>query len=254
VQKCILPLIVISLGALLSAGCATKTYVKNSVDPVSNKLDQVAAKTDQQGQTIDQTRHSLDETKENLEKDETQLSAANERAISADNRAGQALDSAGQANQKADRLNSSLSDLKNVVSNLDDYKQIAETTVNFAFDSDRLTPDAQQMLDQLTINQGQYKRFFISVEGFTDHTGSSAYNDALSRRRADAVVKYLVEKHDIPVYRIQTVGLGKDKPLDEARTRAAHAKNRRVTVTLFSADQNVAQNRANSDQATGVQQ
>ena len=53
-----------------------------------------------------------------------------------------------------------------------------------------------------------YKRYFIAVEGFTDQIGSEAYNKALSRRRADAVVAYLVSQHDIPVYRIQMVGLG----------------------------------------------
>jgi len=66
-----------------------------------------------------------------------------------------------------------------------------------------------------------YKRFLVAVEGFTDQTGSDAYNAALSRRRADAVVAYLVSQHDIPVYRIQTIALGKDKPVDDARTRAA---------------------------------
>jgi hypothetical protein len=46
-----------------------------------------------------------------------------------------------------------------------------------------------------------------------------------------------VSKHDIPVYRLQMIGLGKDKPVDEARTREARAKNRRVEVKVFSADQ-----------------
>jgi len=40
------------------------------------------------------------------------------------------------------------------------------------------------------------------------------------------------------------VGLGKQKPVEDTRTRAAHAKNRRVEVTLYSADQNLAQNGA----------
>ncbi len=40
----------------------------------------------------------------------------------------------------------------------------------------------------------------------------------------------------MPVYRIQIVGLGKDKPVDEGKNRAAREKNRRVEVTVFSAD------------------
>ena len=81
------------------------------------------------------------------------------------------------------------------------------------------------------------KRFFIAVEGYTDSTGSKQYNEELSRKRADAVVNYLVAKHDIPIYRIHMIGLGEDKPADEGKNRAARAKNRRVEVKVFSADQ-----------------
>ena len=81
------------------------------------------------------------------------------------------------------------------------------------------------------------KRFFIAVEGYTDSTGSRQYNEELSRKRADAVVNYLVAKHDIPIYRIHMIGLGKEKPAEEGRNRAARAKNRRVEVKVFSADQ-----------------
>ena len=81
------------------------------------------------------------------------------------------------------------------------------------------------------------KRFFVAVEGYTDATGSRQYNEELSRKRADAVVNYLVAKHDIPIYRIHMIGLGEDKPVDEGKDRAARAKNRRVEVKVFSADQ-----------------
>jgi len=77
----------------------------------------------------------------------------------------------------------------------------------------------------------------IAVEGYTDATGSKAYNDALSRRRAEHVQGYLVAKHDIPLYRIHIIGLGQEKPVDEARNRAARAKNRRVEVKVFNVDQ-----------------
>jgi outer membrane protein OmpA-like peptidoglycan-associated protein len=100
-----------------------------------------------------------------------------------------------------------------------------------------LTPETRQDLDKLAQDVQSDKRFFISVEGYTDKTGSVAYNEALSRKRADAVVEYLVAKHDIPIYRIHMIGLGEEKPVDEARNRDARAKNRRVEVKVFSADQ-----------------
>ena len=72
------------------------------------------------------------------------------------------------------------------------------------------------------------------MEGYTDKTGSKEYNEELSKRRADAVVEYLVAKHDIPIYRIHMIGLGEEKPVDDAHNRAARAKNRRVEVKVFS--------------------
>lgn len=230
------------MGALAVTGCATKKYVRQTVDPVSGKLDQVAAKTDQQGQTLDQTRASLNDTRSTLEKDETQLNATNERAVAADQRAGDALNKANDASTRADAANQGVQQLNEALGNLDAYKQVAQTTVNFRFNSDKLDSEAKMALDQMVANQGQYKRYYIAVEGFTDRVGSADYNEALSRRRADAVMEYLVAEHDVPVYRIQMVGLGKNKPVDEGHTRAANARNRRVEVTLFSADQNLALN------------
>ncbi len=253
-----IPIVLIMLsglfGVVLTSGCATKTYVRKQVDPVSGKLDQVATKSDQQGQSLDQTKQSLDQTKQSLdqtrstlEEDETKLSATNERAVSAGNRADDASRKADQANQGVSDLRSALA---NTVANLDDYKQVAETTVNFKFNSDKLAPDAKMALDQMVADQNHYKRFFVAVEGFTDKIGSADYNAALSRRRADAVVEYLVAQHDIPIYRIHMVGLGEQKPIEDARNRAANAKNRRVEVTLFSADQSLALN-SGAQPATG---
>ena len=127
--------------------------------------------------------------------------------------------------------------LRNVISNIDDYKLQTTTTVPFKFNSHVLSDDAKQELDKLVSDVKNDKRFFIAVEGYTDSTGSRQYNEELSRRRADAVVNYLVAKHDVPIYRIHMVGLGKDKPADEGRTREARAKTRRVEVKVFTADQ-----------------
>lgn len=237
--------------ALLGGGCATKKYVRQTVDPVSGKLDTVAQTTDQQGKTIAQHGEAIDKTRKDLEADETVLNATKERATSADARAGEALNKAGdamgradQANSKADQVGRDLGDLRSTVANLDDYKQVGTATLNFKFDSDKLSDDGKAQLDQMVANQSQYKRYFVAVEGFTDQTGSSEYNNALSRRRADAVVQYLVAKHDIPIYRIHMVGMGKTKLADDAKGRAARAKNRRVEVMLYSADQGaVATNR-----------
>lgn len=247
------PLTLVMMGALLGGGCATKKYVRNTVSPVQGKLDQVAQQTNQNGEKINQTNQNLDQTKTQVQKTQTDLSATNERVVAVDSKAGQAMSRADQANQAAEKVGHDLGDLRSQVANLDDYKPMGTTTVLFKFNSDKLSSDAKQQLDQMVTSGNQYKRFFIAVEGFTDRTGSNDYNQALSRRRADAVVQYLVAQHNIPIYRIHNVGLGELKPVDEARNREARAKNRRVEVTFFSADQG-AMAMSNSAGSTGSAQ
>jgi outer membrane protein OmpA-like peptidoglycan-associated protein len=231
--------------ALAFSGCATKKYVANTTAPIKGQVDQVDAKVNQQGQQLDQQKQAI-------ENQSTGLSATNERAVSADQRAGDALNRADQAGQKADTANTKaetantksdsnshdIGELREVVANIDDYKPVKEAALPFGFDKDILTPEAKQMLDNLVVDKATLKHFFVAVEGFTDKSGSSEYNAALSRRRADRVVQYLVAQHDIPIYRIHMVGLGAQKLADESRTRAANAKNRRVEVTIYSTDQN----------------
>lgn len=227
-------------GAMLAGGCATKKYVRNTTAPIQAKVDQVGEQTTKQGQDIQETRNTVKQVDEHAQ---AGISAAQERAATADTHAGEAMAKANQAQQFATQVqtqaNDAINGLRTVISNLDDYKMQKEVTVPFKFDKYILTPDAKQELDTLGSGVKDMKRYFIAVEGFTDKTGSSQYNDGLSRRRADAVVQYLVVKYDIPVYRIHMIGLGSQKPVDEARGRAARAKNRRVEVRLFSADQNM---------------
>jgi outer membrane protein OmpA-like peptidoglycan-associated protein len=55
-----------------------------------------------------------------------------------------------------------------------------------------------------------------------------------------------VAQHNVPVYRIQIVGLGKDKPINDQKTRDDREKNRRVEVTIFNADATQAAARTSS--------
>jgi len=228
-------------GALLAGGCASKKYVRNTTAPIQAKVDQVGEQTTQNSGQIQDTRTQVKQVDERAQ---SGISAAQERAATADQHAGDAMNRATTADQKAttagqnaDKALEGVSSLRTVVANLDDYKLQTTTTVPFKFNGYVLNNEAKEDLDKLVENVKTDKRFFIAVEGYTDSTGSRQYNEELSRKRADAVVNYLVAKHDIPIYRIHMIGLGKEKPADEGRNRAARAKNRRVEVKVFSADQ-----------------
>jgi outer membrane protein OmpA-like peptidoglycan-associated protein len=228
-------------GSLLAGGCATKKYVQNTTAPIQAKVDQVGEQTGRNGQQIEDTRSQV---KQVDEKAQTGISAAQERAGAADQHAtladqhaGDAQKGADQANRLGEKNSQELTGLRNVVANIDDYKLQTTVAVPFGFNKYELSADAKTELDTVAGEVKSGKRFFIAVEGYTDSTGSKAYNEGLSRRRADKVVAYLVAKHDIPIFRIHMIGLGQEKPVDEARNREARAKNRRVEVKVFNADQ-----------------
>ena len=222
-MKWTVPLTLVASAALL-AGCATKKYVAKQVDPVNAKLGDV-----------DKNQQA---TQKQLDAAETKLSATAEKADSADSRATDAIGRADAASKKADQVRSDLrGELNDRIANLDDYKSVGDATVLFAFNSDKLTDESKQQLDQLAGGQmNSMKRYFIAIQGFTDKIGTPDYNLDLSRRRAAAVQNYLVAEKNVPVYRIQIVGLGKEKPVNDQKNRDERSKNRRVEVNLFSAD------------------
>jgi outer membrane protein OmpA-like peptidoglycan-associated protein len=243
-------------GAMLAGGCATKKYVRNTAAPIQAKVDQVGEQANRNTAAVEDARKEI---KAVDEKAESGISAARERAMTAENKANDAMNKATEAGaaaqdarSRADKNTTELSSLRNVVANIDDYKSVGETTVNFAFGKDKLTPEAKESLDKLAADKANLKRFVVAVEGFTDKTGSAEYNTALSLRRANAVTNYLVTQHNIPLYRIYNIGLGSEKPADDGKTREARSKNRRVEVKIFSADQTMASSSAplSADQPT----
>jgi len=228
-------------GAMMASGCATKKYVQNTTAPIQTKVDQVADTTTKHGTAIDENKTQIGQVRE---QSESGISAAKERAMTAENRANEAMtkatqagDAATQARSIADKNTQDLTNLNQAVNGLDDFKLQAEVSVPFGFNKWQLTKESKDQLDNLVADKNKFKRYYIAIEGFTDKTGTAEYNASLSRKRADAVVQYLVANHDIPIYRIHMVGLGEQKPADEGKTRASRAKNRRVEVRIFSAGQ-----------------
>jgi len=234
-------------GSLLAAGCATKTYVRNTTAPIQAKVDQVGTQTTQNTQQIEDTKGQVkqvdDKAQSGINAAQERASAADQHATAADQHANladqhamDAMNQAKTAGNMADANGKDLNKLRDVVANIDDYKMQTSASVPFAFDKFALTASAKEDLDKLASGLTASKRFVISVEGYTDATGDKSYNEGLSRKRADAVVTYLVAKHDVPIYRIHMIGLGEEKPVDEGKDRAARAKNRRVEVKVFTAD------------------
>jgi Outer membrane protein and related peptidoglycan-associated (lipo)proteins len=103
--------------------------------------------------------------------------------------------------------------------------------VTFAVDSTMISPSFQASLDKVAQSMIQYPNSLVDVYGHTDSTGSASYNLDLSKRRADAVARYLISR-GVSSARIQTQGMGKDYPVADNATPEGRALNRRVEIKI----------------------
>jgi outer membrane protein OmpA-like peptidoglycan-associated protein len=120
------------------------------------------------------------------------------------------------------------------ISALDDYTPMENTAVNFRTGSAVLLPDAKTKLDEIATKALNAKAYVVEVTGHADATGNANFNRQLSQRRADAVIRYLVEQHKIPLRRIITpYGFGATEPIADNKTRDGREQNRRVEVKIL---------------------
>ena len=138
------------------------------------------------------------------------------------------------AQETADAAVAGVNTTNERISALDDYEPQTVLAVNFRSGSAALSADSKSKLDELATKALNAKGYVVEVSGFTDAAGSVALNRALSQRRADAVIRYLVENHSIPLRRIVTpYGFGESNAVAENTSRAGRAQNRRVEVKLL---------------------
>ncbi|WP_203308773.1 OmpA family protein [Sphingomonas beigongshangi] len=109
--------------------------------------------------------------------------------------------------------------------------------ITFAYNSATVQPQFQRTLDQVAQTLAQYNQTYIDVYGFTDSTGSDAYNQQLSERRATAVADYLASRGVQPA-RIGTRGFGESNPVASNETEAGRAANRRVEIKIVPINEN----------------
>lgn len=101
----------------------------------------------------------------------------------------------------------------------------------FATDSATLRPDLQQDLRVIATNLVNYPRSDVIVVGHTDNTGSAAYNQTLSERRAQSVAQVL-RSQGVSANRIQTIGRGLNQPVASNATPEGRRQNRRVEIFI----------------------
>lgn len=165
-----------------------------------------------------------------------QAASAEQRAIGAQQKAADSQADASEAQRQAAQLQQRLTDLQ--AKQTDRGMLVTLGDVLFEFNRAEVKPAAQASLRKLADFLQQYPDRRILIEGHTDNIGSSAYNDNLSRRRADAVDLALVGM-GLSQQRVTSVGYGKEFPIADNSSDTNRAMNRRVEVYIAEAGQSV---------------
>ena len=106
---------------------------------------------------------------------------------------------------------------------------------NFEFNKSVLLPNAYAVLDSLVSTMMKHHDYKWEIGGYTDGIGSVNYNIKLSKRRAQAVVDYLVGK-GVERHNLKVVGYGKADPIATNETPEGRSMNRRVEIKVISKD------------------
>ena len=102
---------------------------------------------------------------------------------------------------------------------------------SFDVNSAQIKPGFYSTLDKIAKIVNKYGKTHLSLIGYTDSTGSAAYNKKLSDRRASSVLNYLGNQGVIP-QRLSAYGMGEEKPRASNATAAGRALNRRVEIII----------------------
>ena len=119
----------------------------------------------------------------------------------------------------------------NVIRDGDNLVLDMPSEITFGVDSANIDAGFRNTLDQVASTLTQYEKTYVDVLGHTDSTGSDAYNQGLSERRASAVADYLSTR-GVQSARLAARGYGESQPKESNLDAAGRSANRRVEIRL----------------------
>ena len=186
---------------ILASGCATKGWVRETLDKKEAEIDQRVASVGQRVDTVDgrvtQESERIQGVGSRVTTIETSVTEVSEAARGAKEASNAALAKSDDVDRRVTRLWTSRHSPRLV-----DTVQLL-----FGFDRADLDDKAQTALTNLAKDLQTSPNLIVELTGYTDTRGSREYNYQLSQRRVDAVRRFLVEK-GVQLSRIQALGLG----------------------------------------------
>jgi outer membrane protein OmpA-like peptidoglycan-associated protein len=194
---------------LATSGCATKKYVSQQVSPVNAKVAKLQKQTDDRIAYLNnQHKSDMSQVNERIATTDQKLSEVAQAAQEAQGTASRAMEESAATGAKSA---AAIDTLGAGVANALNFQLVEQGDVTFALNSATLTPQAKSALDMMAQKALAQPRTVIELVGFTSKVGSSQYNLGLSRRRAEAVQRYLVQQK-VPLQSIHLIGMGQEAP------------------------------------------
>ncbi len=168
-------------------------------------------------------RKNVTEVRDDMTRMEQRLQEQNDRTAAL----------AGDAKSQADLALAEVGDARDLALGRADFREAARYRVQFAFDSSTLDASARSTLDEAANQIEANRHYVVNVLGFADPTGPEAYNIELGRRRAEAVVRHLLDRRPADMARFQAISFGEVPPSFEAAALGEGAARRQVLVVLL---------------------
>lgn len=197
---------------------ARKKWVNNRISPIKgelNELDEVNAKNANDIKDVDGRATA------GINKAQSTADAANQAALAAGDQASKASTTAQGASGRVDKMG-------NTIGGLDDYKQVSEVALTFRGTEPVLSAEARKQLDDLAAALTGHQGYVLEVEARAPGAGSAGIQS--SQRMAEAVKRYLVSEHQIPVYRMHSVALGNALASNEQGAKPVKARTVRIQL------------------------
>ena len=209
----------------VAPACATKKFVRTSVGEVNDKVTS-------QGKTLEETQERVRVAEGRISEVDAKAAAAGESANKANSAAAEAANRATEVGRTAEaRAVSIEGEMRKLIFET----VLSEDRGEFKRGKADLPADATGALDTMVSQlKGDKKAIWVEIEGHTDSTGDKAMNERLGLARAEAVKRYLYEKHQVPLHKINVISYGEEKPVAPNNTRTGRAQNRRVVIKVLA--------------------
>jgi peptidoglycan-associated lipoprotein len=227
-RQLLITIAAVSVMAGAGSACATKKFVRNSVDEVNGKVETLS-------QSLEATQQQTKENTARITEVDQKVGQAGAAAQTAQTSATAAQDSATVAQGAANAAGSKANAVDAASKRLLFQVVISDAEGNFQLGKADLPVDVKAKLDELATKlKADPAGNYIEIEGHTDATGSNEGNEKLGLARAEAAKRYLYDTYQIPLHKINVISYGEDKPVAPNTTREGRAQNRRVVIKVLA--------------------